>query len=72
MKTYENISDAESKYEEFDLIKIHKKYIVNLKHIFNIDKSNSLIIFKQGFELPISRNYKSKVDERLTEYLRNN
>lgn len=68
----ENISEAENKYAEFDFIRIHKKYIVNLKHIFNIDKNNCLIIFKQGLDLPISRNYKSMVDEKLTEYLRNN
>ena len=68
----DNISDAEKNYEDFDFIRIHKKYIVNLKHIFNVDKNNSLIIFKQGFDLPISRNYKGLVDEKLTEYLRNN
>lgn len=68
----DNISDVEKKYAEYDFIRVHKKYIVNLKHIFNVDKNNSIIIFKQGFDLSMSRNYKSMVDEKLTEYLRNN
>lgn len=68
----ENISDAENKYAEFDFIRIHKKYIANIKYVFNVDKNNNLVVFKQGFDLPMSRNYKATVDEKLTEYLRNN
>ena len=72
IKIRDNISDAERNYKDYDFVRTHKKYLINLKHVFNVDKNNNLIIFKQGFDLPISRNYKGETDEKLTEYLRNN
>ena len=65
-----NLSEAEEYFSSFDFVKIHKSYIVNLRHIFNIDKKMDEIIFKQGFRLNMSKNYKKQVDEKLTEYLR--
>jgi DNA-binding LytR/AlgR family response regulator len=66
----DNIGELEKRLAEFDFVRIHKKYLVNLSHIFNVDKGNDEIIFKQGFRLPMSRNFKSAVDEKLTHYLR--
>ena len=68
----DNISDVEKNYAGYDFIRIHKKYLVNLKYVFNVDRNNRIVAFKQGLDLPVSRNYKSMVDEKLTEYLRNN
>ena len=65
-----SIKECEERYERYDFVKIHKSYIVNLRHIFNIDKKMDEIIFKQGFRLNMSKNYKKQVDEKLTEYLR--
>jgi DNA-binding LytR/AlgR family response regulator len=65
-----NIGELEKYFSEYDFVKIHRKYLVNLSHIFNVDKSNDEIIFKQGFRLPMSRNFKAEVDEKLTQYLR--
>lgn len=65
-----NLSEAEEYFFPFDFVKIHKSYIVNLRHIFNIGKKMDEIIFKQGFRLNMSKNYKQQVDEKLTEYLR--
>lgn len=65
-----NIGELSDAYEKNDFVRIHKKYLVNLRHVFNLDKSKDRILFKQGFELPMSRNYKATVDNKLTDYLR--
>ena len=53
-----------------NIARIHKSFLVNLRHIFNIDRNKDEIIFKQGFRLNMSKNYKQTVDEKLTQYLR--
>lgn len=66
----ESIGDIEEDYRKFDFIRVHKKYIVNLKYVFNISRSKETVMFKSGCELPMSRGYKNAVDDALTEYLR--
>lgn len=66
----ENISDLEEQLCDFDFIRVHRKYLVNLNHIFNLDMNKDTVIFKQGFELPMSRNLKHSVDKQLTEFIR--
>lgn len=66
----DSIGEIEEAYRKFDFIRVHKKYIVNLKYVFNISRSNETVIFKSGSELPMSRGYKNAVDDALTEYLR--
>ena len=66
----DSIGEIEEAYRKFDFIRVHKKYIVNLKYVFNVSRSNETVIFKSGSELPMSRGYKNAVDDALTEYLR--
>ena len=66
----ESIGDIEDRYREYDFIRVHKKYIVNLKYVFNISRSKETVVFKGGSELPMSRNCKNAVDDALTKYLR--
>lgn len=65
-----NIGELETCYSKYDFVRIHKSFLVNLRHIFNIDRNKDEIIFKQGFRLNMSKNYKQTVDEKLTQYLR--
>lgn len=64
------MTEFEEKYHNYHFIRIHKKYIVNLKYVFNLSLTKETIKMKQGEELPLSRNYKKQVDSCLTEYLR--
>lgn len=70
VKVRGNIGDLENQYADYDLVRIHKSFLVNLRHVFNIDKNKDEVIFKQGFRLNMSKNYKQTVDEKLTRYLR--
>jgi DNA-binding LytR/AlgR family response regulator len=70
IKVRSNISELEIYFSQYDFVRIHKSYLVNLRHIFNIDKNKDEIVFKQGFRLNMSKTYKPKVDEQLTQYLR--
>lgn len=65
-----NIGDLEDEYSEYDFVRIHKKYLVNLRHIFNIDKINETVVFKDGKEISMSRNYKSAVNDSFIQFLR--
>lgn len=65
-----SIGKLQEQLVKHDFVRVHKQYLVNLRHIFNINKTNDTIVFKQGFELPMSRNRKADVNEKLTEYLR--
>ena len=65
-----SLTVLENEYQKYDFIRVHRKYIVNLKHVFNIDLTNELIMLKQNIGIPLSRNYKHIVDQRLTDYLR--
>lgn len=66
----DNISELEKQMVPYDFFRVHRKYLINLRHVFNIDKHNDLVMFKQGFSLPMSRNYKAAADAKLTEFLR--
>ena len=64
------IGDLESELAEYDFSRVHKKYLVNLSHVFNLDMKNDEVIFQQGFRLPMSRKYKHTVDTDFSKYLR--
>lgn len=64
------IDDLESELADFDFSRVHKKYLVNLSHVFNLDMKKDEVIFKQGFKLPMSRNRKHTVDNDFSKYLR--
>lgn len=70
IKTRGSISEAEEEYSQYDFVRIHRKYLANLKYVLNIDRSGKTVIFKQHFELPLGDIYKENVDARLTEYVR--
>lgn len=65
-----SISELEEQYITADFIHIHRRYLVNLKHIFNVDVGNGVVILDQGEKLPLSRALKDPVNEQYTWYLR--
>lgn len=66
-----NISELMEKFSVYDFVKIHKRYLVNLRFLSNIDNKNyEVTIGEIEKRLPMSRNYKHEVDEKYTMFLR--
>lgn len=68
-ETYETrgtMKYVEELLESHDFCRIHKGYLVNMKHVESV-KENDCII--RGTKLPISRNNRKNFMERLTDYM---
>lgn len=71
IKMRDNISDLEVKYEQYDFVRIHKRYLINFRFLSNIDgKRNEVTLGQLNIRLPMSKNYKKQVDEKYTLFLR--
>ncbi len=66
----ETMKSCEAKYLSLDFVKIHKKYLVNMRYLTSIDNNYDEVKLKYGKRLPMSRNYKKSVDNQYTLYLR--
>lgn len=65
------LSEYEKKYTEHSFIRIHKRYLVNLKHLTFLDtKRDEVLLASINKRLTLSRNYKKQVNEKHTEYLK--
>ncbi len=66
-----SIKECEERYERYDFVKIHKRYLINLRYLVDFDGSrNEVTISKIDKKLTMSKNYKKNVDEKYTLYLR--
>lgn len=70
IKVRETMKNCEEKYLNLDFMKIHKKYLVNMRYIISIDNNYDEVRIENGKRLPMSRNYKKSVDNLYTHYLR--
>ena len=67
----DNISDLEKKYEPYDFIRIHKRYLINFRFLSNIDgKRNEIELGAAHVKLPMSKILKNIIDEKYTLFLR--
>lgn len=64
------LSQMEKQLLSYDFVKIHKKYIVNLKYIKRIHIAEEKILLDNGVELEISRRNKTNVLKKYKEYKR--
>lgn len=62
------ISDIEETLKDFEFIRIHKSYIVNLRHVRNIFKD--VITMDNGEQLPLSKHKSKEVREKFLSYMR--
>lgn len=66
-----NMVDYEEKYNRYDFIRIHKKYLVNMRFIQNIDSgSNKIVLRGVKAVFPMSRSLKKSVSEKYTLFMR--
>lgn len=50
-------------------VRIHNRYVVNMKHIIRMDYSNAVCYLDYGYAVPISRTYKQQLDNSYLKYL---
>lgn len=66
----ENISGGVKKMEAYDFLQIHRRYLVNMKYIRNIDVRNDEVILINGERLDTGRSYKENAAEIYKKYMR--
>ena len=65
------INECEGKYQEYDFVRIHKRYLINLRYLSKLDnRIDEILIGSLNLRLPMSKNYKKDVDEKYTLFLR--
>jgi len=71
VKVRGNISEYESAYSEYNFVRIHKKFLVNIKYLSFLDeKKDEVAISILDKRLIMSRNYKKMVKEKYICYSR--
>lgn len=64
------LSEKETELLQYDFIRPHKRFIVNLRHIKTLDMNNDEICLSNGNKIIMSRNTKAEVKKKFTLYLR--
>ncbi len=65
------INECEEKYQEYDFVRIHKRFLINIRYLSHFDnRLDEVFIGVKNKKLPMSKNYKKDVDEKYTLYLR--
>ena len=65
------MEELENKLREYNVIRIHKGYLVNLKYVQRIDRSGVVVQFRGGVILNVSRDKLQDVKVAYLNYLRN-
>ncbi|MGN0317338.1 MAG: LytR/AlgR family response regulator transcription factor [Lachnospira sp.] len=64
LKDYENV------FLKHDFVKIHRKYVVNLRYIIKVDDYYDQVILRNNKKLELSRTYKKAVKQMYSDYIR--
>lgn len=66
-----SITEHEEKYSKYDFVRIHKKYLINLRYLSQLNyNNNEIILGKINKHLPLSKRMKKDVQEKYIIYLR--
>ena len=65
------MEELENKLREYNVIRIHKGYLVNLKYVQRIDRNGVVVQFRGGVVLNVSRDKLQDVKVAYLNYLRN-
>ena len=62
--------ELEEKLREYDILRIYKGYLVNLKYVQRIEKTGVLVNYKEGLVIGVSRERLQELKLIYLEYLR--
>lgn len=66
-----SITEYEEKYSKYDFARIHKKYLINLRYLSQLNYNNNEIVLGIiNKSLPLSKRIKKEVKEKYIIYLR--
>ncbi len=66
-----SITEHEEKYSKYDFVRIHKKYLINLRYLSQLNYNNNEIVLGIiNKSLPLSKRMKKEVKEKYIIYLR--
>lgn len=71
LKIRQKLDDAGAELNPYLFVRIHNRFIVNMKHIKRIDYPNLEVAMSDGRTLNISRSYKKELEKLYDIYLRN-
>ncbi len=58
------LKDVQDVLEESHFLRVHRQYIINLNHVKQFNRNESLLTMDNGEQLPIARSQKEKLNER--------
>lgn len=65
-----NMSDFEKETEGTNLVRAHKKYLINYRYILRINHGTNDVIMQDGTVLKLGRSYKDLFEKGYTQYKR--
>ena len=64
------MQDLEDKLREYDILRIYKGYLVNLKYVQRIEKTGVIVNYKEGVTISVSRERLQELKVIYLDYLR--
>ena len=58
------LKDVQDVLEESHFLRVHRQYVINLNHVKQFNRNESILIMDNGEHLPIARNQKEKLIEK--------
>lgn len=58
------LKDVQEVLEESHFLRVHRQYMINLNHVKQFNRAESILIMDNGAHLPIARNQKDKLIEK--------
>lgn len=70
VRTRGKIIDTEKELADMDFVRIHNRWLINMRHIISIDYPNNEVHLSNAEIAPLSRNKKAMLQEKYLKYLR--
>ncbi len=70
IKSYGKLSELEERLSDGSFLKCHQSFIVNMKHITDVDKEDDVFLTRFGDRIPIRKKEVKKFEDTYFEYVK--
>lgn len=70
LRVRRKLSEMEIELLSYDFIRVHNRWLVNMRHIQLPDYPNEEVVMINDLSVPLSRSHKNELKKRYAEYLR--